>query len=159
MDLRLKGRVALVTGASKGIGKAIARGLADEGVNLVLLARGKDALEQAAERDPHARTGVQVLAVPDRHARHGAGQGRGRRAPRRSSAPSTSSSTTPAAAIKRQERQITWPDTDWMDDLNIKTDRHAAHDPGAPADHAARRDRPHHQHQRHRRLERASSAR
>ncbi len=52
MDLRLKGRVAVVTGASKGIGKAIARGLADEGVNLVLLARGKEALEQAAERDP-----------------------------------------------------------------------------------------------------------
>ena len=63
MDLRLKGRVALVTGASKGIGKNIARGLANEGVNVVLLARGKDDLERAAE-EIHAATGVRVLAVP-----------------------------------------------------------------------------------------------
>src|SRR6187431_164756 len=48
MNLGLKGRNALVTGASKGIGKAIARGLADEGVNLVLLARGVEELERAA---------------------------------------------------------------------------------------------------------------
>src|SRR4029450_11253300 len=50
MDLRLKGRTALVTGASKGIGKAIAQGLAQEGVNLVVLARGKEALDQAAQQ-------------------------------------------------------------------------------------------------------------
>ena len=46
MDLRLKDRVALVTGASKGIGKNIARGLANEGVHVILLARGKDDLER-----------------------------------------------------------------------------------------------------------------
>ena len=49
MDLGLKGRVALVTGASKGIGKNIARRLADEGVNLVLLARGRELLEASAD--------------------------------------------------------------------------------------------------------------
>ncbi len=63
MELGLNGRTAVITGASKGIGKAIARGLAAEGVNVVLLARGKDVLEQTAAqiRQEH---GVQVLALP-----------------------------------------------------------------------------------------------
>ncbi len=45
----LKGKVAVITGASKGIGKAIALKLAQEGVNLVLAARGKEALEEAVK--------------------------------------------------------------------------------------------------------------
>ncbi|HET9362259.1 MAG TPA: SDR family NAD(P)-dependent oxidoreductase, partial [Vicinamibacterales bacterium] len=63
MNLGLKGRTALVTGASKGIGKAIARGLADEGVNLVLVARGQEDLDRAAAEICKA-TGVRVVAVP-----------------------------------------------------------------------------------------------
>ena len=47
MELGLRGRTAVIAGASTGIGKASARGLAAEGVNLVLLARGKEALDQA----------------------------------------------------------------------------------------------------------------
>ena len=62
MDLRLKGRVALVTGGSKGIGKAIATGLAREGVNLVLIARTKETLDKTADEIRKA-TGVNVLAV------------------------------------------------------------------------------------------------
>lgn len=47
MDLGLDGRVALVTASSKGLGLASARALAEEGCNLVISARGREALERA----------------------------------------------------------------------------------------------------------------
>ncbi|MDE1904567.1 MAG: SDR family NAD(P)-dependent oxidoreductase, partial [Alphaproteobacteria bacterium] len=49
MDLQLKGRTALVTGASMGIGRAIAVRLAAEGTRLAIAARRKDLLEQVAD--------------------------------------------------------------------------------------------------------------
>ena len=48
MDLQLKGRTAVVTGASMGIGRAIARGLAAEGVRLAAVARREALLEELA---------------------------------------------------------------------------------------------------------------
>ena len=48
MDLGLKNKVAVVTGSSRGIGKGIALGLAQEGCNLVICARGKELLEETA---------------------------------------------------------------------------------------------------------------
>jgi 3-oxoacyl-[acyl-carrier protein] reductase len=48
MDLRLRGRVAMVSGASKGIGRAVALALAEEGVHLGLNARGADGLAALA---------------------------------------------------------------------------------------------------------------
>jgi NAD(P)-dependent dehydrogenase (short-subunit alcohol dehydrogenase family) len=48
MDLQLKGKVAIVTGASKGIGRAIAHTLAGEGMRLVVVARSRDQLDTLA---------------------------------------------------------------------------------------------------------------
>jgi NAD(P)-dependent dehydrogenase (short-subunit alcohol dehydrogenase family) len=58
----LDGRVALVTGASKGIGKAIALALAEDGADVSLAARGPEELEKAA-REVDER-GRRSLAVP-----------------------------------------------------------------------------------------------
>jgi 3-oxoacyl-[acyl-carrier protein] reductase len=118
MQLGLQGRVAAITGGSKGIGKAIGRGLAAEGVSLVLMARGKEQLEKTAE-EIRKESGVPVLTVP---------------------ADITSSDSVKAAAaaskgqfdtihivinnaggpIRRMDRQITWTDTEWMEDVNLK---------------------------------------
>ena len=119
MELGLRGRVAAITGGSKGIGRAIARGLAAEGVDLLLLARGKDPLEQAADEIRNT-AGVRVTTIPT---------------------DITSADSVKAAAeaakgqfaavhilvnnaggpIRRTDRQISWPDADWIDDLNLKT--------------------------------------
>ncbi|HKN08031.1 MAG TPA: SDR family NAD(P)-dependent oxidoreductase, partial [Pseudomonadota bacterium] len=48
MDLGLKGKVVMVTGASRGLGRAMAQAFADEGARLSICARGADALEAAA---------------------------------------------------------------------------------------------------------------
>lgn len=62
MDLGIAGKTAIVCGASKGLGKGCAVALAKNGVNLVLAARGKDALETTADEIRKA-TGVTVTAV------------------------------------------------------------------------------------------------
>jgi NAD(P)-dependent dehydrogenase (short-subunit alcohol dehydrogenase family) len=60
MDLKLQGKHAIVTGGSRGIGKAIARELAHEGVDVAIVARNKGDLEAngagAGCRDEPARS-------------------------------------------------------------------------------------------------------
>jgi 3-oxoacyl-[acyl-carrier protein] reductase len=62
MDLGLRGKVALVAAASRGLGRAIAFELAKEGATVMMCARGADALE-AARAEIAAQTGADVRAV------------------------------------------------------------------------------------------------
>lgn len=62
MDLGLKGRAALITGGSLGIGRAIAEGFAREGMDVAILARSLPALEKVAA-EISAATGARVLPV------------------------------------------------------------------------------------------------
>jgi 3-oxoacyl-[acyl-carrier protein] reductase len=118
MELGLNGRAAVITGASKGLGKAIARALAAEGVHIVMLARGKELLEQTASQI-REEYGVQALALP---------------------ADMTDAGQVDAAAAaaaqqfgtlhilvnnvgrppRRQDRQISWSDDEWLDEVNLK---------------------------------------
>lgn len=63
MELGLRGRKALVTGASRGIGAAIARALAEEGVHVALAARDGAKLETVAEKI-RRDFGVEAKAIP-----------------------------------------------------------------------------------------------
>ncbi len=71
MDLQLRGKTALVTGASTGIGAEIARTLAAEGVDVTILARRRELLEQVAtdvEAAGHSRPSIIAADLTDRNA-------------------------------------------------------------------------------------------
>ena len=73
MDLQLAGKRAIVTGGSRGIGKAIARALAAEGVDVALVARSPEPLEAAAAEIAEASgqhivfRGLQDTIQPPQH--------------------------------------------------------------------------------------------
>ena len=63
MDLELNGKTAIVTGGSRGIGKAIARELALEGVDVAIIAKGGEALAATAE-ELARETGQRFFPIP-----------------------------------------------------------------------------------------------
>src|SRR5918911_388507 len=62
MDLELAGKTAIVTGGSRGIGKAVARELAGEGVDVAVVARSADALRASAAELAEA-TGRRIVPI------------------------------------------------------------------------------------------------
>jgi len=60
--MKIKGKTAIITGASRGVGKAVALKLAKYGVNLALVARERDKLKEVAGQAE--KLGVKVLVVP-----------------------------------------------------------------------------------------------
>ena len=62
MDLGIRGRKALLNGASRGMGKACAMALAQDGVDLTIVARTRDVLENTCA-EIRAATGVTVTPV------------------------------------------------------------------------------------------------
>src|SRR5437870_12463919 len=87
LELGLKGKVAIVTGGSEGLGRATADRVAREGVRVAICARRKDVLEQTAEAIRRA-TGGEVFAQPADVTRRGGGvRARGGRPVRRGGHP------------------------------------------------------------------------
>ncbi|HEX4997694.1 MAG TPA: SDR family oxidoreductase [Terriglobia bacterium] len=117
METGLRGRNAVITGGSKGIGKDIARGLAVEGVNVALLARGKESLEQAAAEI--GKLGVRALAIPT-DVKNAESVKVAAEIISKQFGPVHIVVNNAGSAIRRMDRQITWSDSDWMDDINGK---------------------------------------
>jgi 3-oxoacyl-[acyl-carrier protein] reductase len=118
MELGLKGRVAVITGGSKGIGRAIAKALAAEGVDLVLLARGRELLEKTAgeiQNETRVRTLALVADITNANSVKAAAEGAKARFPTVHIVVNNA-----GGPIRRMDRQINWPDTDWVDDVNLK---------------------------------------
>jgi 3-oxoacyl-[acyl-carrier protein] reductase len=119
MELGLRGRTAVIAGASTGIGKASALGLAAEGVNLVLLARGKENLDKAAAEIASASP-VEVLTIltdmKDAQSVNAAAAAVAERFGTVHILINTAGNR-----MRRPGRQILWDDEDWHDDVNAKT--------------------------------------
>lgn len=118
LELGLKGRVAAITGGSKGIGKAIARGLAAQGAHVVLIARGKEQLDKAAE-EITAEGGGEALAVQADIANSESVNGAAAAAKDRFGKVNIVVNNA-GNPMRRMDRQILWSDAEWVDDLNLK---------------------------------------
>ncbi len=118
METGLAGRTAVVAGASQGIGRAVCRAFASEGMRVVMLARDEARLAEATDAIAGEHPGADLVAMPtdvtDREAVE-------------TTAASVASSHGTVHVIvcnagnrMRPGRQLTWPDEDWLGDLDAK---------------------------------------
>lgn len=120
MELGLKGRTAVITGGSKGIGLGIARAFAAEGVKLALIARGKEDLERAAE-GVRREFKVPVLALAtDITSTDSVRAAAAAVAAHKDFGKINILVNNAGSAIRRMERQIMWDDADWIGDAQVK---------------------------------------
>ena len=149
MDLKLEGKTAIVTGGSRGIGKAIARELAREGVDVAIAARNMDALEATA-RELAEETGRRIVSAAGRHRRRSGREPHGR----------TGGGGAGSHRHPGQQRGATWrtgraPDAgaDYRRDVLGGRERQGPRlsevRPGCRAAHEGAGLGPHRQHQRH----------
>ncbi len=118
MELGLQGRTAVIIGGTMGMGKAIAKGLAAEGVNLALLARGQEGLDKAAtEITGEYKVDVQTVTADMKEAKS---------VNAAAEAVAQHFGTvhilvyTAGNRMRRPGTQILWEDEDWLDDVNAK---------------------------------------
>lgn len=118
MDLGLTGRTAVITGASEGIGRAIAHGLAVEGANVTLLARSRERLEVVAAELRGVAGAGDVIAIPT-DVRE-ADQVEEAVALVRARFGRVDILVNNAGNRMRPGRQIAWTDDEWLLDLDTK---------------------------------------
>ena len=118
MELGLQGRTAVIVGGSMGIGKAAAKGLAAEGVNLGLLARGQEGLDKAAS-EITGEYKVDVLTVPTNMREAKSVNAAAESVVQRFGTVHILVYTA-GNRMRRPDRQILWEDEEWLDDVNVK---------------------------------------
>jgi 3-oxoacyl-[acyl-carrier protein] reductase len=118
VDLGLAGRVAVVSGASEGIGRAIALGLAGEGCHVVLLSRTSERLAAVAKEIRGRRAGVDALAIAtDVRSADSVDVARMAVSERFGTVHVLVNN---AGGRMRPGRQIAWSDDDWLRDIDTK---------------------------------------
>ena len=118
MDLGLSGRTAVVTGASHGIGRAIAAALAAEGVRVALIARTRHRLEEVAEQLHAAGHPGEVITAPADVRVEGEVEAAANAIRERFGRLDILVNN--AGNRMRPGRQIAWTDDEWLRDIDTK---------------------------------------